>query len=256
MKGGKHDDHVINGTPRLYVCLSLLFSSMIMHGCAPKDFKLSTLVPIPENKRKSQNDSNNYRAIALSSVLGKLLDRILLTKYHDELITSDYQFGFKKQHSTVGCTFVVNEIIQYYLNNNTNVYSVLLDASQAFDRVNYVKLFNLLINRKMCPIIIRFLVNLYTSQIFRTKWGNVMSEIISVSNGVKQGGVMSPILFTIYMDELLIILSMSGVGCYIGNTYCGSLGYADDVILLCPTLMSMRKMLSICVYNTLPKREQ
>ena len=75
--------------------------------------KIGTLVPIPKNKRKSQNDSNNYRAIALSSVLGKLLDRILLTKYHDELTTSDYQFGFKKQHSTVGYIFVVNEIIQY-----------------------------------------------------------------------------------------------------------------------------------------------
>ena len=73
-----------------------------------------------------------------------------------------------------------------------------------------------------------------------------MSEIVSVSNGVKQCGIMSPILFIIYMDELLIKLSMSGVGCYIGNTFCGSLGYADDVILLCPTLMSMRKMLSIC----------
>ena len=57
-------------------------------------------------------------------MLVKLL-RILLTKYHDVFTTSDYQYGFKKQHSTVGCTAVVNEIIQYYLNNNTNVYTVL-----------------------------------------------------------------------------------------------------------------------------------
>ena len=90
-----------------------------------------------------------------------------------------------------------------------------MDASRAFDRVNYVKLFKLLICRKVCPIVTGILVNLYTSQVIRTKWENVMSEIVSVSNGVKQGGVMSPILFIIYMDELLIKLIVSGVGCYI-----------------------------------------
>ena len=55
-------------------------------------------------------------------MLGKLLYRILLTKYHDVFTTSDFQYCFKKQHSTVDGTAVVNEIIQYYLNNNTNVY--------------------------------------------------------------------------------------------------------------------------------------
>ena len=224
----------------------MLFTSMISHGSAPEGLRLSTLIPIPKNKRKSLNDSDNYRAIALSSVLGKLLDRILLTKYHDVFTTSDYQYGFKKQHSTVGCTAVVNEIIQYYLNNNTNVYTVLLDASRAFDRVNYVKLFKLLMKRNLCPIITRFLTNLYTTQVMRTKWGNVVSELVTVTNGVKQGGVMSPILFIVYMDELLQYLSSSGVGCYIGNVFCGSFGYADDVILLSPTLMSMNKLLSIC----------
>ena len=124
---------------------------------------------------------------ALSSVLCKLLDHILLTKYHDVFTTSDYQYGFKKQHSTVGCTAVVNEIIQNYLNNNTNVSTVLLDASRAFDWVNYVKLFKLLMKRNLCPIITRFLANLYTTQVMRTKWGNVVSKLVTVTNGVKQG---------------------------------------------------------------------
>ena len=61
---------------------------------------------------------------------------------------------------------------------------------------------------------------------------------------MKQGGVISPILFIVYMVELLHYLSSSGVGCYI--VFCGSFGYADDVILLSPTLMSMNKLLNIC----------
>jgi len=118
IKGSKHDgqtghysDHIINGTHKLHVNLSLLFSSMIFHGCVPDGLHLSTLIPIPKNKRKSLNDSSNCRAIALSSVLGKRLDRVILSKHYDKLATSDYQCGLKKQHSTVHCTFVVKVVI-------------------------------------------------------------------------------------------------------------------------------------------------
>ena len=143
-------------------------------------------------------------------------------------------------------TFVVNEIIQYYLNNDSNVYVTLLDASRAFDRVNYVKLFRVLVKRKLCPLVTRFLLMLYTNQSIRVKWGSCISSVCAVSNGVKQGGVMSPILFTIYIDELLNRLRVEKLGCHIGHIFSGALGYADDVILLAPTLFSVRKMLDVC----------
>ena len=62
----------------------------------------------------------------------------------------------------------------------------------------------------------------------------------------KQGGVMSPLLFTIYIDVLLCRLRNSGYGCHIGNMFCGALGYADDVILLAPTVTAMNHLLDIC----------
>ena len=253
LKPGKHDgnkghfsNHLISGTNRLYCYISLLFDSMISHGFVPKDFLLSTLIPIPKNRRKSLNCSDNYRAIALSSVMGKLLDKILLDKCSDVFTTSMYQYGFKKAHSTSQCTFVVNETIQYYMNNNSNVYTTLLDASRAFDRVEYVKLFRVLMSKGICPVIARFLVLLYTNQMIRVKWGSSLGFCFSVCNGVKQGGVMSPLLFTVYIDELLLRLKNSLLGCYIGAEFCGAYGYADDVILLAPTLYSLRKMLRIC----------
>ena len=73
-----------------------------------------------------------------------------------------------------------------------------------------------------------------------------MSDMYSVSNGVKQGGVLSPILFIMYMDELLCKLSESGAGCHIGRTFCGALGYADDIVLLSPSMSGMDKLLGLC----------
>ena len=203
---------------------------MIVHGFAPDDFRMSTMVPIPKNKRKSLNYSSNYRAIALSSILGKLLDQLLLNKYNHVFNTSDMQYGFKKKHGTTQCTFVVNEVVQYYINNNSDVHVTLLDASQAFDRVNYVKLFRILIKKRLCPVIIRFLIILYTNQSIRIQWGSTVTDVCTISNGVKQGGVLSPILFTIYVDELLTRLRDAHLGCHIGSLFCGALGYADDVV--------------------------
>ncbi len=77
------------------------------------------------------------------------------------------------------------------------------------------------------------------------QWCNQISETFTVSNGVKQGGVLSPVLFTVYVDELPQRLKASGMGGYIGNTFLGSVGYADDIILLCPTLHSLRVMLKV-----------
>ena len=90
------------------------------------------------------NDSNNYRGIALSSILGKLFDWVLYLSNSVIFESSNYQYGFKPGHSTVQCSFVVNETIQYYINNGSNVYSMLLDASRAFYRVHYIKLFKLI----------------------------------------------------------------------------------------------------------------
>lgn len=102
------------------------------------------------------NQSDNYRAIALSCVIGKLLDKVILSKCQELADTSQQQFGFKKAHSTTQCTFIVNEVVQLYNSSGTDVYIALLDASRAFDRVEYIKLFEILISKGICPIIIRF----------------------------------------------------------------------------------------------------
>lgn len=86
-------------------------------------------------------------------------------------------------------------------------------------------------------------MRMYINQKIRVRWGNATSPEYTISNGVKQGGVMSPVLFTVYLDELLLNLKSVGFGCHVGGSFSGALAYADDVCLLAPSLSCLREML-------------
>ena len=91
---GHCSDHIKYGSEKLFIFISLLFNSMFMHGYSPHNMLISTIVPIPKNRKKYINDSDNYRGIAQSRVLGKVLDWVILKRYEKALKTSDMQFGF------------------------------------------------------------------------------------------------------------------------------------------------------------------
>ena len=110
---------------------------------------------------------------------------------------------FKAKRSTNMCTMVLKESIAYYFNNGSSVFCTLLDATKAFDRVEYVKMFKLLLDRKLPPVCFRRLVNMYTSQVTRVEWNGVSSDYFSVRNGVKHGKVISSVLFCVYVDGFL-----------------------------------------------------
>ena len=86
----------------------------------------------------------------------------------------------------------------------------------------------------------------YNNQDFAVKWGSSLSDCFKVSNGVRQGGILSPILFNVFMDELSYLLCSSDVGCHIGSQCINHLFYADDVVLLAPSPMSLSLLLNIC----------
>jgi hypothetical protein len=127
-----------------------------------------------------------------------------------------------------------------------NCFSTLSNATKAFDRVDYCKLFRELLKRNLPVGFTRLLLTLYTSQTTRVCWNDVDSKTFTVLNGVKHGAIPSPTLSCIYIDGLLCNLRDSGVGCYIGDIFIGALAYADDISLLSPTPSGMRKLLLIC----------
>ena len=126
------------------------------------------------------------------------------------------------------------------------VFLLLLDASKAFDRIEYVNLVNTLRDRNLCPIVLRIIRNMYANQVIQIKWNYLLSDRSKISNGVKQGGCLTPSLFSIYLNNLIIHQRNSSICCKYGSEYMGVFGYADDLSLLCPSFTGIKEMLNIC----------
>ncbi len=144
------------------------------------------------------------------------------------------------------CTAMVQETISNYVHNGSNGYGLMVNVSKAFDYVYYCKLFCILLDKKVCPLYCRILLNIYLNQKLKVRWDSTHSQYFNVSNGVKQGGVISLILFCIYMDGLFNEVANSGVECYIS----GASGYAVDLKLLTPSVKAL-KILAACVSSML-----
>ena len=233
---GSSSDHFVYAPHRFAVLFTMLINVMLVHGYMPDDMLASVLVPIPKDPRASLTKSGNYRAIALYSSMGKIVDMLISDRYSNQLMTSNAQFAFKKYHSTSMCTALVKEVVSYYNGRNTNVYACLLDATKAFDCVRYDKLFELLLKKDIPGTVIRLLLDSYTRQYAYMRLNNFMSTPIKMENGVKQGGVLSPTLFCIYFDELLRRLRETDMGCHVGHMSYAAFGYADDLLLLSPSI--------------------
>ena len=126
------------------------------------------------------------------------------------------------------------EVANNFLRNGTPCIVTLLDCTKAFDKCSFHALFQKLSDKKLPPIVIRVLMFVYQEQTAWVKWGDARSECFGVSNGTRQGSVLSPIFFAVYIDDLLLELRRLGVGCHVGRIFVGAVGFADDLILVAP----------------------
>jgi hypothetical protein len=252
-------EHIQFASQIIYVLLSMCITAMFVHGHMPPEMLRVLLVPLIKNKCGMVTDKDNYRPIALASVVSKIVEHLILKRCGDALQSSDSQFGFKKEHSTDLCIFLLKETIRYYMSQGSPVFVCFLDAKKAFDRVNHWKLFKKMIDRNVPLFIVRLLMMWYTNQLFCVRWGSVTSTFFTVTNGVRQGGVLSPHLYNLYMNDLLVQLKEAGVGCKLHGTVANNFSYADDMCIASPSVGGLRRLIYIChsyaldhdiIYNT------
>lgn len=253
LKTGKTDpifsitsDYLMHGPQILYEILSFCLQSFIIHGHVSKILLISTMIPLVKNKLGDLTSSNNYRSIAISSLILKIFDLAIISVFKNNLILDDLQFGYQSEVSTSMCTFLAVETIDYFQRNNSDVYSCLMDMSKAFDTVQHSVLFQKLLDQGMPEIIVRYLFVSYRNQKANVKWANEKSDFFSIKNGVKQGAILSAVLYCVYTNGIFQELRRLNIGCKVGDAYVGVIGYADDLLLMCPTLDGLQQMLNIC----------
>ena len=239
-------EHLKYASSKIVPLLSMCFSGLFVHGYLPNSLMSVVLIPIIKNKCGNISSKDNYRPIALASIISKIIERIILSRIEDLLITNANQYGFKKGHGTDQCIYVLKEVLNLYKSLNSCLTLCFLDASKAFDRINHSVLFQKLKSRGIPGYLLRILVFWYENQTMTVRWGRLLSTPFTVSNGVRQGGILSPFLFNVYMDDLSTRLNKLNIGCTVGYIRINHIMFADDLVLISPSTQGMSKLLSEC----------
>lgn len=217
------------------------------------------VVPIVKNKTGDLSDVSNYRPISLATITAKVFDGVLDKYLNKHLALHDAQFGFRAGLSTESAILAVKHTVRYYTDRSTPIYACFLDLSKAFDRVSYQVLWNKLEMIDLPSELIGIFKHWYDHQVNFVKWAGECSDEYRLECGVRQGGLTSPKLFNLYMDQLIRELSSMHAGCSIDGVNVNNISYADDMVLLSPSVSALRKLLAVCeayaethglVYNT------
>lgn len=211
---------------------SHLFAAILQHliqisfasGQYPQDLKnaLVTLV----HKNGDPEDIANYRPISLLSVLNKIIEELIVEQLTDHLehnnILAEYQFGFRSGRGTQQAVCALQGCIQEALDANEHPVVVFLDYSRAFDTVHRERLLAKLESMGVQDKALLLLRSYLQQRTQCIKVGSCISENLVVNYGVPQGGTIAPILFTAYVNDLLLNT----------NAYENRIGYADDTCII------------------------
>lgn len=240
----EHLQHAGIHLPRV---LCMFVNLCLGHSYLPEKLMRTIVVPIIKNKTSDSSVLSNYRPISLATIVAKVLDSLLVGQLDKHLKINDAQFGFRPGLSTESAILCLKQTVQYYTARKTPVFACYLDLSKAFDLVAYTVLWDKLQHETDLP---REIINMfkfwYANQQNRVRWANSFSAEYRLECGVRQGGLSSPALFNLYMNNLIDELSRTGIGCHIDGVCINNISYADDMVLLSPSVRGLRKLIEVC----------
>lgn len=241
-------EHLKHAHPIVWSILVKLLNLMWQFSHIPAAFGQGLTVPIPKiTLHKNKAKSEDFRGITINPIISKILEHCLTNRLRQWLVSSDNQFGFKKGYGCNHAIFTAQATIDYFVSNQSTVNVCALDLSKAFDKVNHYILYLKLMNKNVPINFIKILLFWYSSSSIVIKWQSVLSYSVKLQAGVRQGGVLSPILFACYVDDVLRKMNSSGFGCHINHLCYNAIMYADDILLMSVSVRDLQEMVNICL---------
>jgi hypothetical protein len=241
------NEYMIKGSDTIAPILCTLFNVILTTGHFPVKWGEGVIVPI--HKQGDVMDVNNYRGITMMSCVSKLFTRILnvrLTNWsrqNDRL--SDAQFGFKEGVGTVDAIYVLHSIISKYMSNGKRLYCAFVDFKKAFDSVYrngvWFKIFKQGVTGKMFSVL-RSMYSVVKSCVLHL---GVHTDFFKFNVGLRQGEILSPMLFSLFLEDLETHLQDSGeLGIELEQLTLFLILFADDLVLMSETAEGLQNMLN------------
>lgn len=249
LKNGKSagSDLVINeyikySAKQLMPLYTKLFNRIMCERRVPKNWLVGLIVPIYKNKGDRQ-DCNNYRGITLLSCFSKLFTSAVNERLNDFCeangILKENQTGFRSGYSTTDHVFLLHTLIELFLSSNCSLFTAFVDFAKAFDSIPREALWYKLLKEGVAGNILDVIKSIYSDIKSCIFTNGEKSEFFASLKGVRQGENLSPLLFSLFVNDLedflykgggqTLILKGSNLHQYMKLMV---IMYADDTVLL------------------------
>ena len=180
-----------------------IIQSVWTHEKTPQDWRDAIIIPL--FKKGDTRNCDNYRGLSLLSVPGKVYAHILLKQVAEKMnqMVLDEQSGFRPAHSTIDHLFSLNQLFSNAIEFRQPLHVCFIDLRKAYDTVNRPALWAVLQKTGLSTKIIRLIKELHTGTTSKVRTSGAYSRSFSTNKGVRQGCVMSPALFNIFLDTVV-----------------------------------------------------
>ena len=247
------NEHLIYGGRTLHQCLSNLFSAMLKYSYVPLAWKIGITIPIYKGGNKAKTNPDSYRAISLLPSMYKLFEKVIHENILNALSKRNQKFpsvqqqGYQKQLGSETVAFNLHEAIYSTLEQSDTAYVAFLDTHKAFDTVWHKGMLHKLKLLGIDPQYLNLISNAYHNIQSIVSINTYQSAPFNIKRGIRQGGVLSSLLYIIFINDLVEELDKSNLGVSICDIKASNPTLVDDLTLVSRSPLHLQLMINISV---------